>query len=786
MRVAIVSVGAVTSLGPTAADLWAGARDGRVAIEPVRRIEMAGFPTRIGGEVDELPAVPERRPRGAAGRERALDLALVAAAEALAGVSTAALDPDRFGVVLGTCNAGLLSGREWLRRAEAGLAADPWLAALVTPAGLADALALEFGLSGPVLAVNTACASGANAIGLGFDLIRAGRADAVLAGGTDALSDVVFAGFSALESLSESPAAPYSGGRDGLSLGEGSGMLVLMSSELAQRHSLPVLAEVGGYGLSADGYHATAPRPDGSGAAEAMRSAMRAAGVEARQVGYVNGHGTGTPKNDPAETKAIQLALGAAADHVLVSSTKSMIGHLLGAAGAAEAIVTVGALREQVAPPTAGYESRDADCPLDYVPNQHRPMATEVALSNNFAFGGANACVVLTRPRALASAPTTVADTVVVTGAALITPALTGTGGERDVNGVAANWTAYVHGRDPSRLLDGVRQSTVEIDPEPYLSRRERRRMDRLSVLSVMSTAQALAAASLTPSTEQVSGCGIVFGTGAGPMESMERFVRPLLADVPTAADPGLFPNTVYNQAAGQVAMHLGLYGPTSTLSSGHATGAATIGYATDLLHAGAADAMVATVTDTLTAEVARGYVACGLASTRGDHARADGRFALSEGSAALVLERGRAAQARGAAVLGEVLGWGLASDGARGRRGDGLERSMRAALGAAGLNPDDVEEVWLAAAGLRVVDRVEASAVDRVFGTGHRSPVRHAPKLVLGEPIGVGAALCVALALDGGPCVNRVALVNSSSLSGSHVSLVVRRAGDPTCRAEL
>ena len=298
-RVLVAGVGAVTALGNTAGELWTGARNGRVAIEVVQGIDMRGFGTKLGGQVSDLAL--HSPGDGEPFRERALQLAQLAAQEAVAGLPPA-IPAERRGLVLGTCNAGLLSAREWFRRDDAGETPDPQLLALVTPGGIADALAATLNFAGPVLAVNTACASGANAIGLAADLIREDRADVVLAGGTDALSDIVFAGFSALEALSPLPAAPYSGNRQGLSLGEGSGMVLLVSARVAREHGLPVLAEIIGYGLSADGYHPTAPRPDGSGAAQAMTAAMTAAGVGAAAVGYVNGHGTGTPKNDSAES----------------------------------------------------------------------------------------------------------------------------------------------------------------------------------------------------------------------------------------------------------------------------------------------------------------------------------------------------------------------------------------------------------------------------------------------------------------------------------------------------
>ncbi|MFG2293846.1 beta-ketoacyl synthase N-terminal-like domain-containing protein [Streptomyces sp. NPDC048603] len=768
--VTVVGTGAITALGPTAGHLWQGARAGEVGIQSVQALPMDGLDTKVGGEVTDpvRPRRAYRRPDGF--RERAVELALVAAEEAMAALPPGLVAPERFGVVLGTCNAGLLSAREWLRAVEDGEVPDPELALLVTPQALAESVGAAFRLRGPVLSINTACASGANAIGLAADLLRAGRADAVLAGGSDAFSDVVFAGFNSLQSLSPEPAAPYCGERQGLSLGEGSGMLVLVRSEFAREHGLSGLADIAGYGLSADGYHATAPHPEGKGAARAIGAALRHSGVTPAQIGYVNGHGTGTPKNDPAESQAIIRALGAEdAARTPVSSTKSMIGHLLGAAGVAEAIVTAHALAEQTAPPTANFTVPAADCTLDYIPGTARPLATGAALSNNFAFGGANASLVLTRAEHGHRPPRPETDRVVITGIGLFSAA----GESPD-----AVWSSYERGESPLVWADGLRLGRADFDPDPYLTKRERRRMDRLGQLSVASTAKALVDAGLEAGSAGVEGVGVVFGTGTGPMEAMERFTVPLLTEGPAAADPGVFPNTVYNQAAGQIAIHLGLRGPASTLSVGHATGSAVLAYGADLLAAGHADTLVCTVTDTLTEQVARAYAAVGAASTRAPGEPADGRFTLAEASVAVVLERRSSALARGARILGEVLGHGMASDASRARlwdpRGRGLERAMRTALDDGGLRPADVDAVWLAAAGLQSADAAETEAVHRLFRPGP-VPALYAPKAVLGEPMGAGPALNLALALHHGRGTAGTALLNSSSLGGSHVALAVR-----------
>ncbi|AEH10364.1 MULTISPECIES: beta-ketoacyl-[acyl-carrier-protein] synthase family protein [Protofrankia] len=788
-RVVVTGLGAVTAQGVGVAKLWEGVRAGQVAIRPVKNLPMDGYRTALGGEVQE-PAIPAHPWPLEVSREPALDFALVAAEEAMAacgigvdtagvgttgvgttsvtGVGTAAgaggtagaagapvtlLPAQRWGVVLGSCNGGLVSGERALRDELAGRQPDWRHTLVVSPQAIAHAT----------------------------ELIVTGQADAVLVGGTDAFSDVVFAGFNSLESLAVGPAAPYSKDRDGLSLGEGAGMLVLVRADIARAAGARVFAEVLGYGFSADGYHPTAPHPQGAGAARAITAALSRAGVAADEVGYVNGHGTGTPKNDPAESNAIRAALGEAAGTVALSSTKSMVGHLLGAAGAVESIVTILALDEQVAPPTAGFTGVDPQCGLDVVPNEARPLAMDVAVSNNFAFAGANASVVFGRPGRRAAAPAgqdrdrqrqREREPIVITGLAALTPAGTS---------VAELWEAYqaagsASGADASQAAGHIGVGHVEFDPAAYLPARQRRRLDRLGLLAVASCQDALADAGLADVARPATGIGVILGTGLGPMESMERFTTPLLTEGPAAANPAVFPNTVYNAAAGQVAMLLGLTGVTSTVTAMHAAGAAALCVAADLLRAGAADAIVCPAVDVLPPAVVNAYRRTPL------FAGAGGAYTLAEAGFALVLERLSVARARGARIRAVVRGHGIASD-ARGvgrwdARGRGVEQAVRTALAAAGVEPGALSAVWANAAGIRAVDRPERAALGRVFGPA--GPRVETPKRSLGEPVGAGAHLSAVLAVAGweaGGAAGPV-LVNSSSLGGTHVSLVLTGPG--------
>ncbi|MFF0478777.1 beta-ketoacyl synthase N-terminal-like domain-containing protein [Streptomyces sp. NPDC004284] len=766
--VVIASVGAITPHGGSAEALWEAVRAGRVAISPVRRLPMDDYQTTLGGEITEPCAPGYDYAAGSPARDRAVDFALAAAEEAMAASGLRVgtdIPAERWGVAYGTCHGGWRSAELALREVREGGTPDWRRYTFVPPQAGAEALSAAFGLKGPVLSANTACAASAHALAHALEVIRAGAADAMLVGGSDAFTESAFAGFSSLWSLSPQPAAPYSKDRSGLTLGEGGGMLVLLSKEAAERTGAPVVAEVLGYGLSADGHHPTAPHPEGEGAARAIRAALASSGLVPDDIRYVNGHGTGTEKNDSAESNAVRAALGEAAEKVALSSTKSMIGHLLGAAGAVEGIVTVLALRDQVAPPTASFTQVDPQCGLDPVAGTGRPMVLDTALSNNFGFAGANATIAFARPGGPgAPAPAVGADEVVVTGFGVITPA-----GE----GPEALWEAYAAGLGHGVVEDGLRLARAEFDRSVVGTPRERRRMDKVSQLAVASCRAALGAAGADGDAEALAATGVVLGTAIGPMESSERFTVPVLSEGAREANPAVFTNTVYSGAAGHVAMALGTKGPTSTLTSGHAAGAAALGVAYDLLRAGRAERLLVPAVEAFSPATLAAYRSIPLFGSA-----AGRRYTLAEAGIALVLERRSSAERRGAPIHAVVLGHATASDacgiGRWDPSGDGVERAMRQALDRAGLAPGDVGTLWASAAGLAAVDRPEQAAVERVFGPGR---VRiEAPKRVLGEPVGAGAHLSAVLAVGawrrgGDP---RPVLVNSSSLGGTHTSLVL------------
>lgn len=393
-RIAITGYGCISALGVGAAAFTDGLRAGRCGIGRLSLFAADGLRTDRAAEAPPFTLPDDRRPalRRLARTGR---LALVAAAEAwrMAG----RVDGSDCGVVLGTTTGGMTTAEEIYRRT---LLREPrrrsvakWLEAPV--AATTDALAAAIGSQAARLTVSTACSSGANALGIAADWIRAGRARAVLCGGADSLCRMTFSGFNALQALDRQPCRPFDRQRAGLSLGEGAAIFVFEDWDAAHARGAVVLGELAGYGVTADAHHLTQPRPDGAAAAMAAVRAFADAGVDADAIDYINAHGTGTPQNDAVETAVIKQVLGARAARVPVSSTKSMIGHTLGAAGALEALAALLAIRHGFLPPTVNLREPDPACDLDYVACVSRPAALRTVASSSYGFGGNNTTLVL-------------------------------------------------------------------------------------------------------------------------------------------------------------------------------------------------------------------------------------------------------------------------------------------------------------------------------------------------------------------------------------------------------
>jgi 3-oxoacyl-[acyl-carrier-protein] synthase II len=409
-RVVVTGIGIVSPLGNDAPSSWVAVSGGQSGVAPITRFDTTGYETRFAGEVKDFDPVASLGRKDARRTDRYTHFAVASALEALAqsGLVIDDANAERVGALIGSGMGGaetLDAGVETVLT-EGPNRLSPFFMPMFLGNMASGTVAIVTGARGPNYAPVSACASSAHAIGEAAGIIRRGEADAMIAGGSEApLARMVVAGFNAMGALStrnhdpEGASRPFDAERDGFVLGEGGAALILESAEHAARRGARVLAELTGYATTDDANHMVQPAPGGSGAAKAMQLAMGAAGRTPEEIGYINAHGTSTPLNEKFETQAIKTAFGDAAYRVPISSTKSMTGHLLGAAGALEAALSIMALNEGILPPTINLMTPDPDCDLDYVPNEARRTKIEHAMSNSMGFGGHNVSLIFSRAR---------------------------------------------------------------------------------------------------------------------------------------------------------------------------------------------------------------------------------------------------------------------------------------------------------------------------------------------------------------------------------------------------
>jgi 3-oxoacyl-[acyl-carrier-protein] synthase II len=404
-RVVVTGLGPVTPVGVGVDAFWDALVAGRSGIDRIQRFDPSELPVRIAGEIRDFSPEAWMTPKEVKRTDRAVHFAIAAAKLAWTDAGEPSVDPARTGVMFSTGIGGLESLlKQHLVLLEKGPdRVSPFMVPMLMPNAAAGHVAMAFGFTGPNACITTACAAGSHAVGEAFRLIKYGFADVCVAGGTEAsILPLTVAGFAQMQALTRNPdpataSRPFDKERDGFVLSEGAGALVLEEAGRATARGARIYAEVCGYGASADAHHITAPEPEGLGAIQALQAALEEAEESPDAIDYINAHGTSTPLNDAAETRAIKKSLGDQAYRTPVSSTKSMTGHMLGAAGAVESAVAAMAIHSSVMPPTINYRTPDEECDLDYVPNEARKGEVRLALSNAFGFGGHNAVVALRR-----------------------------------------------------------------------------------------------------------------------------------------------------------------------------------------------------------------------------------------------------------------------------------------------------------------------------------------------------------------------------------------------------
>ena len=633
--------------------------------------------------------------------DRCAQLALMAADDCIreSGLDVSREDPYRLGVSIGTSLGGMRLGNEfhkqWIHNGIEN--ADAALLPLYPVHAVTDVVAAELCFKGSKNTISTACSASATSLGFAYDMIVNGSHDAFMAGGADPISEFSFAGFTALKAIDPDLCRPYSAST-GINLAEGAAFFLMEEYEHAKARGAKILAEFMGYGITADAYHQTAPEPSGGGAARAMAEALTMSDIPVEDVSYVNGHGTGTHANDSAEPSAFRAIFKDRAQQVPLSSTKGATGHCLGAAGSVECAISIMAINKGMLPPTLRFDTQKYPPKLDFVPNEARAQDINVVLSNSFAFGGNNCCIALARAgyaKDREEAP--FEDRIVITGMGCI-----GAGG-MDVKSLFETFdrrdrrVREVEAFDTSKCRAHTEVAEDEPDWKKYIPIKFLRRTDTITKLTMASCRQALDSAKLTVNRQNMDRIGLVYGTGTGPMETIEKINRDCIVEGIHAVDPSAFPNSVLNQAPGNFSIANMLKGASTTISMSSASFLSAFAYACELIRTGHADAIVVTGSDELNQGLYYGFDKCGILSSNGAPAfssHADGML-MGAGSAAFMLEKESAARARGAKILARVLSMAQCSDNSPlihvDPEGEALKHCVSEALKAAGLIRTDL-----------------------------------------------------------------------------------------------
>ena len=762
-RVVITGLGLICAIGSDVDECFDNALAGKVGIKEVKSVEHSGCYAHIGGENNGF-VTPD-------GEDRASALCIKAAEEAVADSGEGVFDdPSRVGVVVGSCVGGAVSIEIFYRDYVADPDKSSGEDVLKMPiSAIANNVALRFGAQGAVDNVANACAAGTMSIAIAADLIRSGKADAVIAGGSDPMSSLAFSGFHALHALDDEPCRPFNKSK-GIALGEGAGVLIVESYEHAKKRGAKVYCEVLGSGVSSDAHHITAPAPDGEGMQAAMERSLGNSGIKASDVDYINAHGTGTPLNDSSELGAMLRVFGDEGK-VSCSTTKSMVGHCLGAAGSVEAVMCVKAIERGIVPPTAGYADGDISLMrekagnFDFVPNKGKQRKVEYVQSNNYAFGGNNASIIYAKedaPRKLAEPND---ERVFVTGFGIVGP-LGNTAEE-----YAANVNAGAEAKKCEECGDFVSSVGREDFDAVGIKLGFYRKLDKLSQMTCVSGKRALANAGIEVTDDNARRIGIVAGTSDGPQTEIANFQKGIIENGTEKGSAFMFPNTVYNAAPGYLSIAAGIKGYNVTLSNGAASGIAAVAFAKRALLTTQNDVILAVGADEDSETVHMLYGKIG-ALGKG--------MILGDGATTVVLERGSSADARGAKKYAEVLGSGFAHCPTEfGKYGcaDKLKEAIALALAESGITEKDVSTVVTCSNGTASLGKAEEAALAGLAGAK-----RVNVKALCGESRAASSALSVAHAammLGGmiGGDAGRYVLALGASAGGSYNAVVLAKA---------
>jgi len=730
-RCVVTGLGLINAIGNDVNECWTNALAGKTGIDVVKSVNADECYANLGAEVEcaDLDKYKDV--------DRATKLCLKASEEAFAdaAIDISKEDSSRFGVVMGSCVGGVVSIENYVVNGQ-----NTEDIRKMAISSIANHVANRVGAGGVITNVGNACAAGTIPIAYACELIRAGVADMFIVGGADAFASVPFAGFTALHALSEQPCSPFNH-CNGITLGEGAGAIVVESYEHAQKRNAKIYCDVLAAGISSDAHHITAPREDGVGQMYAIRTAIAKSGVDAKEIGYVNAHGTGTGKNDNAEFLSLHTIFDETNDNLSVSSTKSMVGHCLGAAGAIEAVYAIKALTENKIPPTIGYSDEDLAVlaekagKIDFMPNTMKEKELNYVMSNSFAFGGSNASIIFGKQ------PGDVKETendapVYITGFGIVSPI--GNGTENYIEKV--NSGAAITETSVKANVDKADFDKYDVKMAFY------RKLDKFSLMQVISGLEALSSAGIEIEEDKAEDYGMIIGTGDGPITTVYQFQEHITENGTKAGSAFNFPNTVYNAAGGYLSIKTNMRGYNVTVTNGAQSGMTSLCYAFNELRQNHAKFMLATGTDENSEVMEKLYGQLGLVAKGEAKLYGNTGMALSDGSTTIALEGAEFANARGAKKYAEVAGYGMSHAiteyGVLAGTESSLEAAIASALKMAGIDAAKIDAVYGFGDGIGEVDTVEKNVYGKLFDA--KLPV-HNVRTYVGESRAAAGTLSVA-----------------------------------------
>ena len=735
-RCVVTGLGVICAVGNNVEETWKNALASVSGIHRTTSVDTEKCYADLAAEVhcDTLDAIdsPEEK-------DRASKLCIKAAGEALRDAKLESFaDDSRVSVIIGSCVGGVLSVEHYHQHGK-----NPQDIPKMPIAAIASQVAETYKAGGIVTNVANACAAGTISIALACDLIRAGKADIVIAGGADSFASVPYSGFLSLHALDENGCSPFNH-CNGITLEEGAGIVIVESFEHARKREARVYCEVLGSGVTSDAHHITAPREDVLCLIEAMTRAVRNSGIPKSEIGYVNAHRTGTGKNDNAEITAFQKFFSEENPTVSVSSTKAMTGHCLGAAGAIEAVFSIKALTTDTVLPTIRYTEADSEAlkakvgNLDFVQNTPRKKSLQSVMSNNVAFGGTNASIIFSKEPGNVPKQPFQNRKIAVTGIGIVSP-------------VGNSKSAYLSAvKKDLRPESASIRFTISLDDYKDLGIKMAfyRKLDNLGQLQTVSGMRALQDANFQVNEENAKNIGIIVGTSEGGLGATYDFEE-LIAKMGNAFGSAFkFPHTVYNAAGGYLSICSGIKGYGVTITTGPLSGIDSIGYAMNVIHDGQEKAMMATGVDENLPIITEFAEKLGvLAKTPVlPHSGSEG-LVLGDGSVSLLLETEEESKARGARIYCYALGYGNGRKNVKFGKISGsdeaLDKAILAAIQDAGLSPNDIDAVCGFAGGLKKLDSIEEKSLSRIF----KDRISELPVFEVKERVGEGRAASATLA---------------------------------------